>query len=73
MDKLNWHADITHDISIPTIDWIALQQHAIHIRQSLDQTPKSPACHIPPIYNKGGLHLARLLEFDDGAKWIARI
>lgn len=73
MDKLNWHADIAHDSSIPTIDWSALQQYATQTRQSLNQSPKASTCHIPPIYNRGGLHLVRLLEFEDGTKWIARI
>jgi hypothetical protein len=73
MDGLNWHADISQDSSIPAIDWSALQRHAIHTRQSLGQNPITSNCHIPPFYNKGGLHLVRLLEFDDKTKWIARI
>lgn len=73
MDKVNWHADITHDSSMPAIDWAALQQYAIQVHQSLDQTSKASNCHVLPIYNNGGLHLVRLLEFEDGTKWIARI
>lgn len=73
MDKLNWHADITHGSSIPEIDWAALQQYAIDVHQSLVQTPKASNCHILPIYNKGGLHLVCLLKSEDGTKWIARI
>jgi len=49
-----------------------LQRHAIHTRQSLGQNPMT-CCHIPPFYNKGGLHLIRLLEFDDKTEWITRI
>ncbi|KAF9238315.1 hypothetical protein DTO027I6_8420 [Penicillium roqueforti] len=31
------------------------------------------SCHIPPSYHMGGVHLVRVLEFEDGMKWVARI
>lgn len=74
MNNLNWNPDITQDPSIPPINWTALQDYALDLRRTQCQNPSiTHTCHIPPIYHKGGLHLVRLLSFNDDTTWIARI
>ncbi|KAJ6131795.1 Aminoglycoside phosphotransferase [Penicillium samsonianum] len=73
MHSLNWKTDIENDNQVPKINWTALQEFAISLRNSKDDSSTTKTCHIPPIYNMGGLHLAIILEFDDGTKWVARI
>ena len=75
MDSINWISDITQYPSIPALDWDALKQYAINLKRSMcqEEAPQHLTCHIPPIYNKGGLHLVRLLAFNDGTKRVARI
>lgn len=74
MDRLNWKSHIDQEPSIPQIDWDVLKQYAISIKGA--QSPNIAQClncEIPPIYNMGALHLVRLLIFEDGTRWIARI
>ncbi|CAG7978797.1 unnamed protein product [Penicillium nalgiovense] len=73
MDSLNWKTNIENDEEVPKINWAALQEFAINLRNSRSEKPTTKNCHIHEIYNLGGLHLARILQFDDGMKWIARI
>ncbi|KAJ5048784.1 hypothetical protein NUH16_007293 [Penicillium rubens] len=73
MDSLNWKTDIDNDKEVPKINWTALQEFVINLRNSKSEKPTTRNCHIHEKYNLGGLHLARILEFDDGMKWIARI
>jgi hypothetical protein len=73
MDSLNWKTDIENDEEVPKINWTALQEFAINLKNSKSEKPTTKNCHIYEKYNLGGLHLARILEFDDGMKWIARI
>ncbi|KAJ5591924.1 uncharacterized protein N7459_002293 [Penicillium hispanicum] len=79
MGDINWKADIGLEPSIPQIDWGALKDYAISIKYGPHQNHLNPSerralkCEIPPIYSMGGLHLVRLLAFEDGVKWVARI
>ncbi|KAJ5471545.1 hypothetical protein N7530_008902, partial [Penicillium desertorum] len=74
MERLNWKSDIGQEPSIPHIDWDALKQYAISIKCAQSQnTAHPPKCEIPPIYSMGGVHLVRLLVFEDDTKWVARI
>lgn len=76
MDGINWKADISLERSIPSINWDALKDYAISIKYGPHKDPGERGtlkCEIPPIYSMGGLHLVRLLAFEDGAKWVARI
>ncbi|KAJ5117491.1 hypothetical protein N7448_011123 [Penicillium atrosanguineum] len=74
MDYLNWKSDISHDSTLPHIDWDALTQYAISIKCGWSENAvRSLDCIIPPIYSMGGAHLVRLLIFEDGTKWVARI
>lgn len=76
MDAINWKADIGLEPSIPQIDWEALKDYAISIKYGPYKDPgerQTLKCEIPPIYSMGGQHVVRLLTFDDGAKWVARI
>lgn len=76
MDRLNWKTDIRQEPSIPEIDWDALRDYAINIKRTLCQgagIESSLKCDIPPMYSMGGLHLVRLLAFEDGTRWVARI
>jgi aminoglycoside phosphotransferase (APT) family kinase protein len=73
MDSLNWKTDIENNEEVPKINWTALQEFAINLKNSKSEKPTTKNCHIYEKYNLGGLHLARILEFDDGMKWIARI
>ncbi|KAK4868590.1 hypothetical protein LT330_006792 [Penicillium expansum] len=73
METLNWKTEIEGDNQVPKINWTALQEFAINLKNNKIERSTTKTCHIPPIYNMGGLHLARILEFDDGTKWVARI
>lgn len=76
MDCLNWKSDINQEPSIPRINWDALKDYAISIKCAQRQgacIERFVKCEIPPIYSMGGLHLVRLLVFEDGIKWVARI
>lgn len=74
MDCLKWKSDISQEPSLPQIDWNALTQYAIRLKcgQS-ENTARSLKCDIPPIYSMGGVHIVRLLIFEDGTRWVARI
>lgn len=74
MDLLNWKRDIDQDLSIPPIDWDALIEFANSIKRGQSEgTAPSQGCQFAPIYDKGGVHLVRLLVFEDGTKWVARV
>ena len=70
---MKWKTDISKDNQLPEINWAALQDYAVNLKNSKCEKPTTQTCYIPPIYNKGGLHLAIILEFNDGTKWVARI
>ncbi len=76
MPVLNWkETDFTDTIRL-RVDWDALQDYAIRLRRSLCETASAPpfsTCVLLPQYTLGGLHLVRLVEFDDGERWVARI
>ncbi|KND90455.1 hypothetical protein TOPH_05027 [Tolypocladium ophioglossoides CBS 100239] len=65
---LNWKkTEIAEAVPFP-VNWDALQQYALRLRQSLWQgstTPSFSTCVLLPQYTMGGLHLVRLIEFDD--------
>lgn len=73
---LNWkNTDVAEATRLP-INWGALQEYALRVRRSLWQassTPSFSTCVLLPQYNLGGLHLVRLVEFDDGERWVARL
>ncbi|KAI5464388.1 hypothetical protein BGZ63DRAFT_451628 [Mariannaea sp. PMI_226] len=71
--ELNWkNTDISKDRCLPIINWDALQDYAISLRPApCDNEP--PTCSLLPQYNMGGLHIIRILQFNDGARWVARI
>lgn len=70
--ELNWKNDISQEDSIPPINWNALEEYALDIKRSRNPS-LAYTCHVPPIYNNGGLHPVTLLICNDGTKWIARI
>ena len=75
LTRLNWQTEISQEDSLPMIDWDRLSTYAIQVKQSRETGHTCisiPTCQILPIYSLGGLHLVRLLEFDDGDRWIAR-
>jgi hypothetical protein len=51
---------------LETVDWHSLQQYAITKRNGVD-------CKILPDIGLGGIHVVRIIEFDDGIRWIARL
>ncbi|KAJ5451682.1 Aminoglycoside phosphotransferase [Penicillium cf. griseofulvum] len=73
MESLNWKTDIENDNQVPKnqLDCTPGSRHQFQKQQTRERSTKP--CHIPPIYNMCGLHLSRILEFNDGHKWIARI
>ncbi|KAK7408621.1 hypothetical protein QQX98_009185 [Neonectria punicea] len=72
--ELNWKkTDIDKERSLPAINWDALQEYAIALRQAQRDDGPPPTCNLLPQYNMGGLHIIRLLQFNDGARWVARI
>ncbi|KAK7420723.1 hypothetical protein QQZ08_010258 [Neonectria magnoliae] len=72
--ELNWKkTDIDKERSLPAINWDALQEYAIALRQAQGDDGPPPTCNLLPQYNMGGLHIIRLLQFNDGARWVARI
>ncbi|KAI2786177.1 hypothetical protein POX_g08559 [Penicillium oxalicum] len=76
MDCINWTTHRGVESPFPQIDWDALKDYAINIRYTQDEHPKERQplkCDIPPVYSMGGVHLVRLLAFDDETKWVARI
>lgn len=76
MDSLNWKIDAGQEPSFSQINWDALKNYAVSIKCSQCQSTgdlRSFECEIPPIYSMGGQHLVRLLAFEDGTRWVARI
>jgi hypothetical protein len=73
---LNWEkTDITKAVRLP-VNWGALPEYALRLRRSLWQGSSAApfsTCALLPQYNLGGLHLVRLVEFDDGERWVARM
>ncbi|POR33167.1 Uncharacterized protein TPAR_06618, partial [Tolypocladium paradoxum] len=73
---LNWKKkDIAKAVPL-RVNWDALQQYALRLRQPQWQgstTPSFSTCVLLPQYTMGGLHLVRLVEFDDGNRWVVRI
>lgn len=75
---LNWKTTNPNDEeSLPPINWNALQEYAVDLmRAQLHEQAGQQStitCHMAAEYNMGGLHLVRLLEFNDGIRWVARI
>ncbi|KAK3370624.1 hypothetical protein B0H63DRAFT_504076 [Podospora didyma] len=74
---LNWKtADISRVTSLP-INWSALKNRALESQRAQWKESSTPppfsTCAFLPHHNVGGLHFFRLLEFDDGERWVARI
>ena len=71
--ELNWkNVDFANENSFPPVNWAALQKYAINLKKA-QQGVLTTICTLRPEYNMGGLHLVRLLEFNDSSKWVARI
>jgi hypothetical protein len=73
MESLNWRTDIENDDEIPKLNWTALQEFAVSLKSRKAKGTTTQSGHIPVIYNLGRLHIARILEFDEGTKWVAHI
>jgi hypothetical protein len=54
------------DQFLETVDWHALQQYAATKRNGV-------VCKILPDIGLGGVHMVRIIEFDDGIRWVARL
>ncbi|EJT76974.1 hypothetical protein GGTG_06888 [Gaeumannomyces tritici R3-111a-1] len=77
METLNWDDTAAVESLCPSY-WGALKDRAIRARRSLYQgccssKPPFSTCTLLPKYNRGGVNLVRLVEFDDGERWVARI
>lgn len=74
LPKLGWKANLDDEGSLPQIDWDQLEDYAVRLKRSRGPVDAaSTTCRISPHYNIGGLHLVRLVSFNDGSQWIARI
>ncbi|KAF2865942.1 hypothetical protein BDV95DRAFT_651482 [Massariosphaeria phaeospora] len=71
--RLNWKDDINAENSLPPIDYAALVQYAKDTHQRHMKYAHNIECQLSDMYNIGGLHLVRLLDFGDGTTWLARL
>lgn len=71
--ELNWKDTSIDGGCLPSsINWDALLEYATTLRQAQHNESRL-TCTLLPRYNMGGLHIIRLLEFNDGTRWVARI
>lgn len=54
------------DQFLETVDWHSLQQYAAKKHDGV-------ACKVLPEIGLGGVHVVRIIEFDNGIRWIARL
>lgn len=60
----SWRPKMSKILEI--VDWDLLQQYASTLREGR-------SCVILPSVQFGGRHLIRILDFEDGIKWVARL
>jgi hypothetical protein len=71
--RLHWKDDINAEKSLPLIDCAALIQYAKEIHRRHMKHARNNECQLSDKYNMGGLHVVRLLDFEDGTTWLARL
>lgn len=72
--ELNWIKTGVDDVAgLRPIDWEALTHYATEAKHRRDDTDAKVPCHLSSEYNMGGLNLVRLIDFQDGTRWVARI
>jgi hypothetical protein len=71
--RLNWKDDINAEPALPLIDYVALIQYAKDINRRHMKHASNIECQLSDKYNMGGLHVVRLLDFEDGTTWLARL
>jgi hypothetical protein len=70
---LNWKNDINAERSLTPINWTALKEYAIGVKQKHTNDDGEITCQLSAEYNMGGLHIVRRLDFHDGTSWVARL
>jgi len=71
---LNWAiTDINSESSLDHVDWEALLRYANDTRQKREESRIPYTCRLSFEYNKGGRHLVRRLNFQDGVCWVVRL
>ncbi|KGM92453.1 uncharacterized protein PADG_11270 [Paracoccidioides brasiliensis Pb18] len=71
---LNWKTGISKEPSLPPVSWDALKRGAVKLKRMQSEDPTcSITCNPLSEYNMGGLHLVRILEFNDNTRWIVSI
>ena len=71
--RLQWKDNIIAESSLPPINCAALIQYAEGIKRRHLKRASNIKCHLSDKYNMGGLHVVRLLDFEDGTTWLARL
>lgn len=71
--RLHWKNDINAEKSLPPIDCAALIQYAKDVHRRHMKHARNIECQLSDRYNMGGLHVVRLLDFEDGTTWLARL
>jgi hypothetical protein len=71
--RLNWKDNINAESSLPPINCAALIQYAKDIKRRHLKHASNIECQLSDKYNMGGLHVVRLLDFEDGTTWLARL
>jgi hypothetical protein len=71
--RLHWKDDINAEKALPLIDCAALIQYAKDIHRRHIKHARNIECRLSDKYNMGGLHVVRLLDFEDGTTWLARL
>ncbi|KGY15349.1 hypothetical protein PABG_11650 [Paracoccidioides brasiliensis Pb03] len=71
---LNWKTGIAKEPSLPPVSWDALKRGAVKLKRMQSEDPTcSITCNPLSEYNMGGLHLVRILEFNDNTRWIVEM
>jgi hypothetical protein len=71
--RLHWKDDINAEKSLPLINCAALIQYAEDVYRRHKKHARNSKCQLSDKYNMGGLHIVRLLDFEDGTTWLARL
>jgi hypothetical protein len=71
--RSSWKDNINAERSLSPINWPALIKYAKDIHRRHMKQASNIDCQLSNKYNEGGLNVVRLLDFEDGTTWLARL
>ncbi|OAL56704.1 hypothetical protein IQ07DRAFT_674857 [Pyrenochaeta sp. DS3sAY3a] len=71
--RSRWKDNINAQCSLSPINCAALIQYAKDVKRRHLKDASNIECRLSDKFNMGGLHVVRMLDFEDGTTWLARL